>query len=95
MTTLSCPEARELVSDYIDGELPETTAAALEDHLETCPGCPPLYASLIQTLADLKALGEAPLVDDFNRRLEAVLAEAEGPATPSLALIRQEIPWVG
>ena len=82
MTTLSCPEARELVSDYIDGELPETTAAALEDHLETCPSCPPLYASLIQTLADLKALAEAPLVDDFHRRLEAVLADAERPGDP-------------
>ena len=84
MTTLSCPEARELVSDYIDGELPETTAAALEDHLETCPNCPPLYASLIQTLADLKTLAEAPLVDDFDQRLQAALTKADKPgdATP-------------
>lgn len=79
MTALSCPEARELVSDYIDGELPETTARALEGHLETCPNCPPLYASLIQTLADLKALGSAPMAEDFAERVAAALATADQP----------------
>lgn len=79
MTALSCPEARELVSDYIDGELPETTARALEGHLETCPNCPPLYASLIQTLADLKALGTAPIAGDFAERLAAALTTADQP----------------
>ena len=84
MTALSCPEARELVSDYIDGELPEATARALEGHLETCPNCPPLYASLIQTLADLKALGTAPMAGDFAHRLAAALAEADPPGdTPA------------
>lgn len=79
MTTLSCPEARELVSDYIDGELPEATAAALEAHLETCPNCPPLYASLVQTLADLKALAAAPVGDDFAHRIAAAVARADDP----------------
>ena len=79
MTTMPCIEARELVSDYIDGELPEATAAALEDHLETCPNCPPLYASLIQTLSDLKALAEAAPIDDFDQRMAAALANADAP----------------
>ncbi len=56
MRQLSCPEARALVSDYIDGELDSSTARALENHLQTCPNCPPLYASLVETLADLRRL---------------------------------------
>lgn len=79
MTTLSCSEARELVSDYIDGELPESIAAALEGHLQTCPNCPPLYASLIQTLADLKGLGTAAVGDDIAERVVAALARTDEP----------------
>lgn len=79
MTALSCRQARELVSDYIDGELPDATARALEGHLETCPNCPPLYASLIQTLADLKALGIAPMAQGFAERVAAALATADQP----------------
>lgn len=55
MTVLSCAEARALVSDYIDGELAAPAARDLEAHLETCAYCPPLYASLITSLAALKA----------------------------------------
>ncbi len=58
MRQLSCPEARALVSDYIDGELDSPIARALENHLQTCPNCPPLYASLVETLTDLRRLGD-------------------------------------
>ncbi len=33
MTQLSCPLARSMVSDYIDGELPPHQARSLEKHL--------------------------------------------------------------
>lgn len=79
MTTLSCREARELVSDYIDGELPEATATALEEHLQTCPNCPPLYASLVETLAELKALAEQPGAEEVTRRVVAALAAENEP----------------
>ncbi len=73
MTALSCVEARSLVSDYIDGDLPAEVARALEEHLETCPNCPPMYASLVQTLADLKSLGSGEGVDELADRVLAVL----------------------
>lgn len=44
---LRCWDARQHVSAYLDGELPADTAAAVERHLEGCPTCPPLYASLV------------------------------------------------
>ena len=78
MMELSCPKARSMVSDYIDGDLHPDLARALEQHLETCPFCPPLYASLVETLAELKAVDDTSGVDSLVRRvLEAI--EAEGP----------------
>lgn len=78
MNDLSCPKARSMVSDYIDGDLPDELARALEQHLETCPFCPPLYASLVETLAELKALDDVSGVESLVRRVVQAI-EAEGP----------------
>jgi anti-sigma factor RsiW len=82
MTELSCPQARSMVSDYIDGDLLPDQARSLEEHLETCPNCPPLYASLVETLAELKALADVSGVDQLVRRVLAALAEPPGPDDP-------------
>ena len=44
---LRCWRARRHVSAYLDDELDQPTRAAVEEHLEGCPTCPPLYASLV------------------------------------------------
>ena len=44
---LTCWEARSLVSDYLDDQLPGPDRRMLEVHLERCPTCPPLYAALV------------------------------------------------
>lgn len=44
---LSCWEARRKVSDFLDHEVDDATAAALQTHLAGCPTCPALYASLV------------------------------------------------
>ena len=80
--TLSCPLARSMVSDYIDGELPPDQARSLEEHLETCPFCPPLYASLVETRAGLKAVDDVSGVDQLVQRVVAALAEPPGPDGP-------------
>jgi anti-sigma factor RsiW len=36
---LVCVEVVELVTDYLEGVLPEAEARRLERHLDTCPGC--------------------------------------------------------
>lgn len=81
MTVLSCPEARSMVSDYIDGELPPLPARSLEEHLETCPNCPPLYASLVETLAELRSLDDGAGVDRLVTRVLGALSEL-GPDDP-------------
>jgi RNA polymerase sigma-70 factor (ECF subfamily) len=50
---LGCWDARRRVSDYLNGDLDREEAALVERHLESCPTCPPLYASLVGVHAQL------------------------------------------
>jgi anti-sigma factor RsiW len=36
---LACVAVVELVTDYLEGALPEAEARRLERHFDTCPGC--------------------------------------------------------
>lgn len=44
---MRCWDARQHVSDYLDGVLSSETSRVVEAHLEICPTCPPLYAALV------------------------------------------------
>lgn len=59
---LRCWDARRRVSEYLNGELDTAEAALLERHLEACPTCPPLYASLVGVHARLEALRDPDTV---------------------------------
>ncbi len=61
---LRCWRARRHVSGYLDGELDEGTAAAVEAHLAGCPTCPPLYAALVGVRASLDGLRDPDTVVD-------------------------------
>ena len=74
---MRCWDARQHISDYLDGVLEAATAQLVETHLEVCPTCPPLYAALVEThervgeLRDPDAVVppelERRLRDHFNR----------------------------
>lgn len=74
---LRCWDARREVSDYLDGELPDERRVAVERHLETCPTCPPLYASLVGIksrlggMRDRDAVVPPELAGRINRRVRA------------------------
>ena len=53
---LVCRQAVALMSDYIDGALPERDWARLEHHLADCPHC-------TEYLAQLRATDEATLLE--------------------------------
>jgi predicted anti-sigma-YlaC factor YlaD len=36
---ITCQEVVELVTDYLEGALPEREAARFDEHLELCDGC--------------------------------------------------------
>ncbi len=44
---MRCWDARQHVSEYLDGALDADTSATVEAHLAACPTCPPLYAALV------------------------------------------------
>jgi len=50
---MRCWDARQHVSDYLDGTLEAVTATMVESHLAGCPTCPPLYAALVDAHAGL------------------------------------------
>lgn len=55
--TITCREFVELVTDYLEGRLPESERERFEDHLALCPGC---QAYVEQMRATLRALGRIP-----------------------------------
>ncbi len=74
---LRCWRARRHVSAYLDGELDLPTRQAVEAHLQTCPTCPPLYASLVGVrarlggLCDPDTVVETSMADRIHAHLEA------------------------
>jgi RNA polymerase sigma-70 factor (ECF subfamily) len=73
---LSCWDARQQVSDYLDDELPAAERTVLEAHLGGCATCPPLYHALVGVTASLGALHDpdsvipAALAQRVQERLE-------------------------
>jgi RNA polymerase sigma-70 factor (ECF subfamily) len=54
---LSCRSARRSASAYLDGELPESQAREVEEHLSDCEHCPPVMQAIIGIRG---ALGATP-----------------------------------
>ena len=59
---MACWDARRVVEDYLDGELPLGERAAVEAHLARCPTCPPLLAALVPTRDTIAGLQDADTV---------------------------------
>lgn len=96
-----CPD-RDLVSAYVDGEVPNPWKKRLEEHFTSCPKCAALaarYRELGQALcAELSDAAALVAVQERNRvRLDSLLASIPESAVrgrrraPSL---RGEVPWV-
>ena len=74
---MRCWDARQHVSDYLDGVLDSQTAHLVEAHLETCPTCPPLYAALVDAQAQLGELRDpdAVIPPDLEARIRHVVGD--------------------
>lgn len=72
---LRCWDARQHVSDFLDGDLAPELAAAVEQHLSGCPTCPPLYAALVGVHDELGKLRDPDTVipPDIGARIVATL----------------------
>ena len=63
---LTCQEMVELVTDYIEGRMDDSTRARFEEHVAGCDGCTLYIEQMRQTIA---ALGRIPA--------ESISSEAE------------------
>ena len=72
---MRCWDARQHVSDYLDGTLEQSTAHLVESHLESCPTCPPLYAALVDAHDQLGTLRDSDAVvpPDLEERIRSAL----------------------
>ena len=73
---MPCWDARQHISDYLNGDPDPRTSALIETHLETCPTCPPLYAALVGVHDELGRLRDPDSVvdPDLEARIRAVTA---------------------
>jgi len=72
---MTCQELVELVTDYVEGVLPEPERARLDAHLAECPYCEEYIAQMRQTI---DALGELSLEVISRERHEQLLESFRG-----------------
>ena len=71
---LSCQELVELVTNYLEGALPQDERASFEHHIERCTGCHEYVRQMRQTIevtgrltpADVSLEAEAALLAAFR-----------------------------
>jgi anti-sigma factor RsiW len=77
MTTaaLTCQQLVELVTDYLEGALPEDERRRFEQHLDECDGCSDYLDQMRRTIATLGALRPEHLSPDVERELLALFRD--------------------
>ena len=81
----SCAETRELLSDYVEGELKPRARRRIVGHLLMCRRCRAVLRSLKATIARLNAIGPADPAPDTSVAdsvLARVRSERDGGASP-------------
>ena len=68
---LTCQELVEIVSDYLEGALPEADRARFDAHLETCEGCRRYLDQMRTTIRVVGTLSE----DDLDPRARDQLVQ--------------------
>lgn len=75
---LQCPQARRLLSPYLDGALTGAQMLALQDHLSDCGACNEQYQSLRATQQMLARVARPKAPEDLGLKLRlAISREAE------------------
>lgn len=68
---IACNELVELLTEYLEGTLPASERAAIDEHLRGCNGC---QTYLDQLRATIDALGSAPVAALPDETVDALLA---------------------
>ncbi len=66
---LTCHEVVELVTDYLEGALPEDTRRRVEEHLEDCDGCTRYLEQMRETIRLTGMLSEEQIPEEQKTAL--------------------------
>jgi anti-sigma factor RsiW len=72
---LSCQELVELVTDYLEGALPQRERASFEHHIEGCRGCHEYVRQMRQTIELTGSLTPADVSPDAEAALLAAFRD--------------------
>jgi anti-sigma factor RsiW len=72
---MTCRQAVELLSDYLDGALPQNAHQGLQSHLAECENCRHYSHSFVQTIRLARAASLAR-ADELMRAVPASLVAA-------------------
>jgi anti-sigma factor RsiW len=84
---MNCAPTRELLSAYIDGELPPDQATEIAEHLASCAACSRDYDAMVATVGTLReGLVQFRAPDLLRARVRTALREEQEPAasTPTV-----------
>lgn len=87
---MECEEAKELLSEYMDGLLDGARRALVEEHLNACEGCRHELASLKALVEELGSLDTVPVPENFLSRIHERL---EKPSRLSAMLRTLFVPF--
>ena len=74
-TGITCESLLSQMSSYLDGDLPELTCAAIEQHATACVECERVIAEFRTATGLCRSAGNAPLPDDVRARARARVRE--------------------
>ena len=66
---VSCQEVVELVTDYLEGELPAERAALFEQHINFCDGCERYLDQMRATIAAVGRIEEEDVPPEAHAKL--------------------------
>ena len=65
-----CQEMLVLISDFLDGDLPESECTRLESHLATCENCRTMVGTMEKTISLYRDVSDIEcLPEDVKQRL--------------------------
>jgi anti-sigma factor RsiW len=76
---LSCQELVELVTDYLEGALPDEERIRLERHLQTCDGCRDYVEQMRTTISLTGEARPAALTPEVEEALLASFRDWKAP----------------
>jgi predicted anti-sigma-YlaC factor YlaD len=78
---MTCKELVELVTDYLEGRLPDATVEQLQAHLALCDGCTTYIEQMRFTLTALGRIPEETVTPAAREELIAIFREAHSRAS--------------